>query len=121
MRPPDPSGRKMNPPQQNGMGKYSHLLPSRLIPNYRHAVNTALICRMWYPVTVSAIQSGKKTVPLPLVLIAHRDPELNINWRLDSIISMQQLQDVQVNIKSLCLGAVHWNSQKLDWKYWEIN
>lgn len=63
----------------------------------------------------------KKTVPLPLVLIAHWDPEFNINWRLDSIISIQQLQDVHVNIKSLGLGAVHWNSQKQDRKYWELN
>lgn len=41
----------------------------------------------------------KETAPLPLVLIAHRDPELNINPRLVSIISMRQVQDVRVNIK----------------------
>lgn len=33
------------------------------------------------------------------MLIAHRDLELDIGWSLDSIISMQQLQDVCVNIK----------------------
>lgn len=56
---------------------------------------------MWYPAAVSAIQSGEKKVQLPLVLIARRDPELDIGWSLDSIISTQLLQDVCVNIKLL--------------------
>lgn len=55
---------------------------------------------MWYRASVSAIQSGgEKRLRLPLVLIAHRNPELYISLSLDSIILMQQVQDVRVNIK----------------------
>lgn len=41
----------------------------------------------------------KETAPLPLVLIAHQDPELSIDQRPVSIISMQRAHDVRVNIK----------------------
>ena len=40
------------------------------------------------------------------MLIAPRDLELDIGWSLDSIISLQQLQDVRVNIK-FAGGEVH--------------
>lgn len=60
---------------------------------------------------LSAIQSGGEggRVGLPLVLIAHPDPELDIGRSLDSIISMQQPQDVRVNIKFVA-GEVHCSS-----------
>lgn len=51
-------------------------------------------------------------VRLPQVLIAHGDLELDINWRLDSIVSMQHLQGVRLNIKSVG-RVVHF--QELDW------
>lgn len=79
-----------------------------------HAVNTAPICRIWYQAAVSAIQSGGKRVRLPLVLIAHRDPELDVSWSLDSIISMQQLQVVSVNIKFVG-HEVHSTSTDRSW------
>lgn len=43
------------------------------------------------------------------MLIAHPDPELDIGLSLDSIISMQQPQDVRVNIKFVA-GEAHCSS-----------
>lgn len=53
-------------------------------------------------------------VRLPLVLIAHPDPELDIGWSLDSIILMQRLQDVCVNVKFVG-REVHSSSTDRNW------